>query len=204
MALMQNSPSFVASPQHALGRRLSIGRACYPVCDTAQAQTAPGRRHLERGILGKEGRCSALSCSANACGAPKSGRSGAATGAVSGSRLVGRAVAHLVRPPVTGQGEYSLMNVFAKWALTSGPWITENYGKSGRTSGNSDIASGAQDLKGRDARRCARDRTAESAFLWANRPAVYAPGFTRPSQPERVDRLVLCRLHLQRQRRGRH
>src|ERR1700687_4351806 len=46
-----------------------------------------------------------------------------------------------------GRGGYSVMNVFAKWGFDVWTMDHENYGKSGRTSGNSDIASGAQDLK---------------------------------------------------------
>ena len=46
-----------------------------------------------------------------------------------------------------GHGEYSMMNVFARWGFDVWTMDHENYGKSGRTSGNSDIASGAQDLK---------------------------------------------------------
>src|SRR5215468_1107348 len=48
---------------------------------------------------------------------------------------------------VPGRGEYSVMNVFARWGFDVWAMDHENYGKSGRTSGNSDIASGAQDLK---------------------------------------------------------
>lgn len=46
-----------------------------------------------------------------------------------------------------GHGEYSMMNVFARWGFDVWTMDHENYGKSGRTGGNSDIASGAQDLK---------------------------------------------------------
>src|SRR5215470_18606386 len=46
-----------------------------------------------------------------------------------------------------GHGEYSIMNVFARWGFDVWTMDHENYGKSGRTSGNSDVASGAQDLK---------------------------------------------------------
>src|SRR5689334_20839962 len=46
-----------------------------------------------------------------------------------------------------GHGEYSMMNVFARWGFDVWTMDHENYGKSGRTNGNSDIASGAQDLK---------------------------------------------------------
>ena len=44
-----------------------------------------------------------------------------------------------------GHGEYSMMNLFAHWGFDVWTMDHENYGKSGRTSGNSDISSGAQD-----------------------------------------------------------
>ncbi|MGA7099352.1 MAG: alpha/beta hydrolase, partial [Pseudolabrys sp.] len=38
-----------------------------------------------------------------------------------------------------GHGEYSMMNVFARWGFDVWTMDHENYGKSGRTGGNSDI-----------------------------------------------------------------
>jgi len=48
---------------------------------------------------------------------------------------------------VPGHGEYSVMDVFARYGFDVWTMDHENYGKSGRTSGNSDIASGVEDLK---------------------------------------------------------
>ena len=48
---------------------------------------------------------------------------------------------------VPGKGEYSLLNVFARYGFDCWTMDHENYGKSGRTSGNADIASGVEDLK---------------------------------------------------------
>src|SRR6202043_3433091 len=48
---------------------------------------------------------------------------------------------------VPGKGEYSIMNAFARAGFDCWTMDHENYGKSGRTSGNSDIASGVEDLK---------------------------------------------------------
>src|SRR5580704_5811938 len=48
---------------------------------------------------------------------------------------------------VPGKGEYSVMNEFARYGFDCWTMDHENYGKSGRTSGNSDIASGVEDLK---------------------------------------------------------
>ena len=48
---------------------------------------------------------------------------------------------------VPGRGEYSVMNEFARYGFDCWTMDHENYGKSGRTSGNSDIKSGVEDLK---------------------------------------------------------
>ena len=47
---------------------------------------------------------------------------------------------------VPGRGEYSAMNVFARWGFDVWTLDHEGYGRSSRTAGNSDIASGAADL----------------------------------------------------------
>src|SRR6266478_1354168 len=47
---------------------------------------------------------------------------------------------------VPGAGEYSTMNVFAGLGFDVWTMDHENYGRSSRTSGNSDIASGVEDL----------------------------------------------------------
>src|SRR5271168_3397452 len=46
---------------------------------------------------------------------------------------------------VPGHGEYSVMNEFARYGFDCWTMDHENYGKSGRTSDNSDIASGVKD-----------------------------------------------------------
>src|ERR1700722_7524040 len=48
---------------------------------------------------------------------------------------------------VPGHGEYSVMNEFARYGFDCWTMDHENYGQSGRPSGNSDIASGVEDLK---------------------------------------------------------
>ena len=48
---------------------------------------------------------------------------------------------------VPGKDEYSIMNEFARYGFDCWTMDHENYGKSGHTSGNSDIASGVEDLK---------------------------------------------------------
>src|SRR6202521_4334591 len=48
---------------------------------------------------------------------------------------------------VPGHGEYSVMDEFARLGFDCWTMDHENYGKSGRTSGNSDIKTGVEDLK---------------------------------------------------------
>ena len=47
---------------------------------------------------------------------------------------------------VPGREDYSVMNEFARHGFDCWTMDHENYGKSGRTSGNADIASGVEDL----------------------------------------------------------
>ncbi|HTA42980.1 MAG TPA: alpha/beta fold hydrolase, partial [Bryobacteraceae bacterium] len=63
---------------------------------------------------------------------------------VHGSSLSARTSYDLTVP---GREEYSMMNVFARHGYDVWTVDHENYGKSSRTSSNSDIASGADDLK---------------------------------------------------------
>ncbi len=48
---------------------------------------------------------------------------------------------------VPGHGEYSVMNTFARLGFDVWTMDHENYGRSGRTDSNSNIASGVEDLK---------------------------------------------------------
>jgi hypothetical protein len=48
---------------------------------------------------------------------------------------------------VPGHGEYSVMNTFAQYGFDVWTMDHENYGRSSRTDGNSDIASGVEDLR---------------------------------------------------------
>jgi pimeloyl-ACP methyl ester carboxylesterase len=89
-----------------------------------------------------------------------------------------------------GGEEYSLMNVFAGAGFDVWTMDHENYGRSSRTAGNSDIASGVADLvAGTDlvARETGRERV---HLLGESSGALRAAAFAM-ARPERVDRLIL-------------
>ena len=91
---------------------------------------------------------------------------------------------------VPGHGEYSIMNEFARYGFDCWTMDHENYGKSGRTSGNSDIASGVEDLKAATevvARETGRQKM---HFFGTSSGAIRAGAFAM-ARPDRVDRLVL-------------
>jgi pimeloyl-ACP methyl ester carboxylesterase len=90
-----------------------------------------------------------------------------------------------------GRGEYSMMNVFAKWGFDVWTMDHENYGKSGRTSGNSDIASGAQDLQA--AMQVVVSETGrQTAHFMGESSGALRAGLYASLEPDRVDRLVLA------------
>ena len=92
---------------------------------------------------------------------------------------------------VPGQGEYSLMNEFARYGFDCWTMDHENYGKSGRTSGNSDIASGVEDLKA-GVEIVARETGRQKLnFLGESSGALRAGAYAMVA-PERADRLVFA------------
>jgi pimeloyl-ACP methyl ester carboxylesterase len=92
---------------------------------------------------------------------------------------------------VPGHGEYSAMDEFARYGFDCWTMDHENYGKSGRTSGNSDIASGVEDLKAAVevvARETGRQKF---HFLGESSGALRAGAYAMVA-PERADRLVFA------------
>ena len=91
---------------------------------------------------------------------------------------------------VPGAGEYSMMNVFARWGYDTWTLDHEGYGRSSRTDGNADIASGVEDLKAATeviARETGRPRF---HFYGGSSGALRAGAFAM-ARPERVERLIL-------------
>jgi alpha-beta hydrolase superfamily lysophospholipase len=92
---------------------------------------------------------------------------------------------------VPGHGEYSVMNEFARYGFDCWTMDHENYGKSGRTSGNSDIASGVEDLKA--AVEVITRETGQQKFHFVGESSgALRAGAYAMAQPERIDRLVFA------------
>ena len=107
---------------------------------------------------------------------------------VHGSSLSARTSYDLTVP---GREEYSMMNVFAGDGFDVWTMDHENYGKSSRTSGNSNIASGAEDLKaGIDL--IMRETGHKKVHLFGESSGGLRAGVYAMAHPETVDRLVLA------------
>jgi alpha-beta hydrolase superfamily lysophospholipase len=91
---------------------------------------------------------------------------------------------------VPGHGEYSLMNTFAAAGFDVWTMDHENYGRSGRTDGNSDIASGVEDLKA-GVELVAKETGREKVHLFGESSGGLRAGAYAMARPERIDRLVL-------------
>ena len=91
---------------------------------------------------------------------------------------------------VPGSGEYSTMNVFADLGFDVWTMDHENYGRSSRTSGNSDIASGVADLIAATELVIRETGQPRLHFMGGSSGALRAASFAM-TRPERVDRLVL-------------
>jgi pimeloyl-ACP methyl ester carboxylesterase len=91
---------------------------------------------------------------------------------------------------VPGAGEYSLMNVFARWGFDVWTMDFEGYGKSTVTAGNSDIASGVADLHAAMPVLVRETGQTRFNFMGESSGAIRAGAFA-VAEPEHVERLVL-------------
>ena len=92
---------------------------------------------------------------------------------------------------VPGRGEYSMMDEFARHGFDCWTMDHENYGKSGRTSGNSDIASGVEDLKvAVDV--VTRETGRQKVHFVGESSGALRAGAYAMVRPERIDRLVFA------------
>jgi pimeloyl-ACP methyl ester carboxylesterase len=87
-------------------------------------------------------------------------------------------------------GEYSTMNVFAGLGYDVWTMDHENYGRSSRTAGNSDIASGVADLVAATELVIRETGQERLHFMGESSGALRAAAFAM-ARPERVGRLVL-------------
>jgi pimeloyl-ACP methyl ester carboxylesterase len=92
---------------------------------------------------------------------------------------------------VPGKGEYSVMNEFARHGFDCWTMDHENYGKSGRTPGNADIASGVEDLKAAVEVVTRETGRQKLHFLGESSGALRAGAYAMVA-PERCDRLVFA------------
>ena len=91
---------------------------------------------------------------------------------------------------VPGEGEYSVMNVFAGYGYDVWAVDCENYGRSARTNGTSDIASGAADiLAALDL--AARETGQTRANVFGESSGALRAALFAVQHPDRVDRLIL-------------
>jgi pimeloyl-ACP methyl ester carboxylesterase len=91
---------------------------------------------------------------------------------------------------VAGAGEYSVMNVFADYGFDVWAVDCENYGRSTRTSGNSDIQSGANDILAALEVVRAETGVGECSIFGESSGALRAALFAK-QHPERVSNLIL-------------
>jgi pimeloyl-ACP methyl ester carboxylesterase len=91
---------------------------------------------------------------------------------------------------VPGKGEYSLMNVFARYGYDVWTMDHDGYGYSGSSGNNSDIASSVEDLKAAIPAVARETGQAKMHFYGTSSGAIRAAAFAQVG-PERVDRLVL-------------
>src|ERR1700722_20267265 len=122
-------------------------------------------------------------------GAPKAGQSPLPVLLlVHGSSVSSRPSFDLTVP---GHGEYSVMNTFAQYGFDVWTMDHENYGRSGRTDSNSDIASGVEDLKaGIDL--VLRETGQSKVHMFGESSGGLRAGAYAMAQPERIDRLILA------------
>jgi pimeloyl-ACP methyl ester carboxylesterase len=91
---------------------------------------------------------------------------------------------------IPGKGEYSFMNVFARYGYDVWSMDHDGYGHSGSSGNNSDIASGVEDLKA--AIPVVMQETGQSKMhVYGTSSGAIRAGAYAQAQPERVDRLVL-------------
>ena len=91
---------------------------------------------------------------------------------------------------VPGKGEYSLMNVFARYGYDVWTMDHDGYGRSGSSGNNSDIASGVADLTAAMPVLSRETGRSKFHFYGTSSGAIRAAAFAQ-AHPDAIDRLVL-------------
>jgi pimeloyl-ACP methyl ester carboxylesterase len=120
-------------------------------------------------------------------GAPAGGRRLPVLFLVHGSSMGGPATFDLTVP---GQANYSMMDAFARFGFDVWTMDHEGYGRSDRTKGNSDIASGVADLRAAMVVVQRETGATKAHFFGESSGGIRAAAFA-VAQPQSVDRLAL-------------
>src|SRR5579863_4275568 len=120
-------------------------------------------------------------------GAPKPGETRPVLVLVHGSSNSSRSSFDLSVP---GRGEYSMMDVFARYGFDVWTMDHEGYGHSQSTEGNSDIANGAEDLAA-GAVVIARETGLKKFHYFGESSGALRAAVLAMRRPELIDRLVL-------------
>jgi len=91
---------------------------------------------------------------------------------------------------VPGKGEYSLMNVLARYGYDVWTMDHDGYGYSGSSGNNSDIASGVEDMKAAMPLVMKETGQQKAHFYGTSSGGIRAAAYAQ-AQPERVGRLIL-------------
>ncbi len=119
--------------------------------------------------------------------APKPGETQPVLFLVHGSSNSSRSSYDLTVP---GKGEYSLMNVMAGYGFDVWTIDHDGYGRSGWSGGNSDIASGVEDLKAAIP-VLVQETGQQKLHMYGTSSGAIRAGAYAQVAPERVDRLIL-------------
>ena len=172
----------------AAGAALAAGLAGDAAHAPAAAQAVSANDIVRNEYWAKKGEVS-LYLFRKRVGAPAPGEA-AAAGPVLRARLVQLRRARASISRCRARANTRCMNVFARFGFDVWTMDHEGYGKSSRTAGNSDIASGVEDLKAATEVVAKETGRAKMHFFGTSSGAIRAAAFAQ-ARPERVDRLVL-------------
>ncbi|HEY3845712.1 MAG TPA: alpha/beta fold hydrolase [Acetobacteraceae bacterium] len=178
-----------------LPRRAAVGTTVAGLAATfaapARAADAPLWSHEYTTEKTRDGQKISLAMYRKRVGAPRQGEPvkavlflvhGSSTSALTSFDLV-----------VPGHNDYSMMDVFARFGFDVWTMDHEGYGKSARTDGNSDIASGVEDLRAALPVITRETRQTRCNFMGESSGALRAGAFAM-AEPDHVARMVLTAL----------